>query len=269
MNNHGAEVAQLKKNSHGFYDLIYVHLNESSQYVISYGIEFAEFARSLPRPLNNLLLLKHRFNEGEFNRHTLLEYVPQENLAKLVHDNIFAYGAFCWVDFEEYEGLNVLTGQEIAELLFLGHRKQHLKLPFYSKLGNRYVYLSHDDGWFTKTYFRQITDFYKILSNVITLKLEGLKLEKTILGLRKKRTAVAPINYEIIQSLTKFMREGTVISLRNLMQNRTRIEIPIWVIGDFDSMDDMFEEYKQMNRSICDAKLIYDKKMKEWTLVAQ
>ena len=28
--------------------------------------------------INHLLLLKHRFDDGDFNMHTLLDYVPQE-----------------------------------------------------------------------------------------------------------------------------------------------------------------------------------------------
>ncbi len=258
----------MRKNNIEIRDLVYIHLNESSQYVISYGIEFSEFARSLPRPLNDLLLLKHRFDDGEFNRHTLLEYVPREKIGKLLNDNIYSYGAFCWVDFEEVEGLNELTGQEIAELLFLGHRKQHLKMPFYQKLGNRYVYLSHDDGWFTKNYYRHLNDFYRMMSNVISLKLAELKIEKTLLGVRKKRV-YPPVNIEIILALSKFMREGAVLSLKNIVQNRLRIELPLWVMGDFDSMDDMFDEFKHVSRVKCDAKLIFDKRTREWSLVTQ
>ena len=74
--------------------------------------------------------------------------------------------------------LNELTGQEIAELLYLGHQKQHLKLPFYNKLGNRFVYLAHDDGFFNKTYYRSFKDFFHFLSEAISDKLGELKARK-------------------------------------------------------------------------------------------
>ncbi len=249
-------------------DLVYVHLNENGQYVISYGVEFAEFAHSLPRSLNHLLLLKHRYDDGDYNRHTSFDFVTKEKVQKLAQENIYGYGDFCWIDFEEKDGLDELSGVEIAELLYLGHLKQHLKMPFYNKLGNRYVYLSRDDGWFTKTYFRHMNDFYRMLGEVIALKMGELKLEKTLMGLRKKKS-YPPVHLDIILSLTKFMREGTVFSLRNAYQNRTRIEIPIWVIGDFDNMDDMFEEFAQMKQDKCDAKLVFEKRTREWSLVAQ
>jgi hypothetical protein len=38
------------------------------------------------------------------------------------------------------------------------------------------------------------------------------------------------------------------------------------VIGDFASMDDMYEEYEKNSRRPCDAKLIFDKKSQEWKI---
>ena len=38
------------------------------------------------------------------------------------------------------------------------------------------------------------------------------------------------------------------------------------MIGDFDLMDDMYEEYEQIVREPAHAKLIFDKKAKEWKL---
>jgi hypothetical protein len=258
---------QLKKNNQEIRDLVYVHLNETGQNVISYGVKFSEFAQSLPRQLNHLLLLKHRFDDAELNSHTMLQFVTKDKIGKLARDNIHSYGDFCWIDFEEEDGVDELSGQEIAELLYLGHLKQHLKMPFYNKLGNRYVYLSQDDGWFNKTYYRQLNDFYRMLGQILAMKLADLKIEKTIIGLRKKRS-YPPVNMDILLSLSKFMREGTVFSLRNAYQTRNRIEIPIWVIGDFDNMDEMFDEFAQMKKERYDAKLVFEKKAKEWSLVA-
>jgi hypothetical protein len=255
----------LKKHHQDIQDLVYVHLNQNDQYVLSYGIEFAEFAAAFSGTLNHLLLLKHRFEDSDFNMHTLLEYCPDERIEKLAAEDIYSYGDFCWIDFVEEEGLNELTGQEMAEILYLGHQKQHLKLPFYNKLGNRFVYLAHDDGYFNKIYYRSFKDFFHLLSHALSIKLGELKLEKTLLGLRKKRT-YPPINKEILLSLTPFIKEGICISLRDIDHQRNKLEIPIWVIGDFASMDDMYEEYQQISGENPHAKIIFDKKTKEWKL---
>ncbi|MFB5197976.1 hypothetical protein ACE198_24265 [Neobacillus sp. KR4-4] len=255
----------MKKHHQDIQDLIYVHLNQTDQYVMSSGIEFAEFAAAFSGSLNPLLLLAHRFDDADFNMHTQLEYCPDDRINKLAGEDVYSYGNFCWIDFIEEDVLNELTGQEIAELLYLGHLKHHLKLPFYNKLGNRFVYLAQDDGWFNKTYYRSFKDFFHVLSEVIAGKLGDLKVEKSILGFRKKKT-YPQVNKEILLSLTPFIKEGICISLRDSDHQRTRIEIPIWVIGDFANMDDMVEEYEQVSSKPCHAKIIFDKKTKEWKL---
>lgn len=255
----------MKKHHQDVRDLIYVHLNQANQYVLSYGIEFEEFAAAFSGSLNNLLLLKHRFDDTEYNMHTLLEYCPDYRVDQLAEEDVYSYGDFCWIDFIDEEGLNELTGQEIAEILYLGHLKQHLKLPFYSKLGNRFVYLAHDDGWFNKIYYRSFKDFFQLLSIAITSKLPKLRREKSLIGIRKKRI-FSEVNKEILLSLTPFIKQGICISLKDANHQRTRIEIPIWVIGDFANMDDMYEEYEQISTEPCHAKIIFDKKTKEWKL---
>jgi hypothetical protein len=255
----------LKKHHQDIRDLVYVHLNQSDQYVLSYGIEFAEFAAAFSGSFNHLLLLKHRFEDADFNMHTQFEYCPEERIKQLAADDVYSYGDFCWIDFVEEDGLNVLTGQEIAELLYLSHQKQHLKLPFYNKLGNRFAYLAQDDGVFNKIYYRSFKDFFHLLSESLSSKLGELKLEKSLLGIKRKRT-YPPINKEILLSLTPYMKEGICISLRDIDLQRSRMEIPIWVIGDFASMDDMYEEYEQIIRETAHATIILDKKTKEWKL---
>ena len=259
----------MRKRNHNIRDIIYIHLNEREQYVVTYGIEFAEFADSLFESLNNLLLLKHRFDDGDFNMHTLHEFVPREKLMKLMEEDVYGYGDFCWIDFEEEEALNELSEQGIAELLYLGHMKEHLKSPFYNQLGNRYVYLAHDDGFINKTYYRNFTNFYRMLGTIIPSKMDRMKLEKPLLGLKKMKPYPQIVS-EIMTSLKGFMKEGVLLSLKDIEQSRARIEIPIWVIGDFSDMDDMYEEYEYIvnkNRS-CEAKLILDKKSRVWKVVS-
>ncbi|MGP7819105.1 hypothetical protein [Niallia sp. 01092] len=252
----------MKKN-HDIRDVIYIHLHEKDRFVLSYGIEFHEFYQFLGESIPSILLLKHQFEEGEFHSHTMLEYVPKHKLSKLVKDDVYGYGDFSWIDFEETEVLDILEGQTIAELLYLGHIKDHLKAPFYQQLNNQFVYLAHDDGWFNKTYYKKLDVFYYLFCEVITSKLSHLKLEKTLFGIRKKRT-YPPIDKQTITILKDLMKEGMVLSIQKTVQNRFRLEIPIWVIEDFSNMDSMYEDYEKKSTQACDAKLIFDKKTKEW-----
>lgn len=246
-------------------DVIYVHLNEKERFVLTYGIEFSEFYKVLFSTLPSLLLLKHQYDDGEFHSHTQFEYIPNHSLAKFSKDNHYGYGDFVWIDFEEVEALDVLEGQPIAELLYLGHKMEPLKTPFWQSLNNQYVYLAHDDGWFNKTYYKRMDSFFTLFSEVIANKSSELKAEKALLGIKKKRVyPVIPL--EMVTELKRFMREGMVLSLQKASQNRSKLEIPIWVLGDFDNMDDMYEEYEKNSKQKMDAKLTFDKKTKEWQI---
>lgn len=253
----------MKKSNQEKRGLLYIFLNESEQCVLTHGIEFSEFGRSLSDLMNHVLMIKHGYDAGEFNRHTLLEYVPKEKLDLLLAEDVYEYGDFCWVDFEELEGLNALSGREIAELLYMGHMKEHLTPPFNRHLRNRFAYLAHDDGWWNKIYYRTLTDFYRLIGDVIPEKLSEYKPEKGLLGLKKKRT-YPQLDIEIPLALKPLMKEGMLLSVRDAEQTRNKIEIPIWVIGDYMNMDDMYEEYEKISKGKCDASLVFDKKTKQW-----
>ena len=118
----------MKRNS-DIRDVIYVHLNENDRYALLYGITFDEFVSCLSESINHLLLLEHRFDDGDFNMHTMLDYVPKKRVMRLASDDVYEYGDFCWIDFEEMEGLDEIPGQVLAELLYLGHVKEPLRPP--------------------------------------------------------------------------------------------------------------------------------------------
>ncbi|WP_285769485.1 hypothetical protein [Peribacillus sp. SI8-4] len=244
-------------------DILYMHMQASERFVLFNGLEFRQFAHSLPSPLDSILLLKHQFDGGEYNLNVLLESAGSEAIAKLLKDNVRAYGDFCWIDFEEAEGLDELDGRELAELLYLGHTKTHLQPPFFRKLGNQFVYLAQDDGWFNKVYFRSLSSFYLMLGSLIPFKLELLKVERTWLGIRKKKE-LTPIPMEVISTLVPILAEGMVISFRDVKYSRAKIEVPIWVVGDYLNMDEMQEDFSDRNSEMPDLFITFSRKEKTW-----
>lgn len=261
------EVIQLKQNGN-FKDVIYVHENETHNYVMSYGLEFREFSQNLPQPLNHLLMIDHQFDHGSFNMNTLMEYTDKKEVSKLSADNIHGYGDFCWIDFEEVDGLDQLSGQELAEILYMGHTKQSLNSPFYSKLNNRFVYLARDDGWFNKIYYRYTDDFYSMLGNAIPAKLLQQKGDKSLKRLlpNQRIANLPPIPKEVIYSLRGKIKEGLAISIEKTAKGRSSIKVPVWVMGDYMHMDTMYEDYKQFSEKQPYGYMVFDKKSKEWSL---
>ncbi|MDW7617037.1 hypothetical protein SC499_20635 [Peribacillus simplex] len=247
-------------------DILYMHMQASERFVLFNGLNFREFVYSLPYTLDSILLLKHQYDGGEYNLNVLLDSASSEDIAKLVKENVRAYGDFCWIDFEEEEGLDELDGRELAELLYLGHAKTHLDPPFFRKLNNQFVYLAQDDGWFNKIYFRSLSTYYMMLGSLIPLKLEPLKVERTWLGIRKKRELTA-IPAEIISSLAHIMAEGLIFSFRHVKYSRTKIEIPAWVVGDYLNMDEMHDDFSDRNIKEPDVFITFNRKEKVWESV--
>ncbi|MBP3040202.1 hypothetical protein J9303_11975, partial [Bacillaceae bacterium Marseille-Q3522] len=191
--------------------------------------------------------------------------VSNKSIQKIINSNLEKYGEFCWIDFDDLDTLDELPGQVIAELLYLGHLKDHLKPPFYNYLQNQFVYLAYDDGWYNKTYYRHLTDFYHMFSNVVPAKLSQMNLDKSWIPFRTKK-AYPPVGETAIKQLMKFFKEGTIVSFKKMVRSRQRIELPLWIMGDFLNMDEMYDEATiTMNKQVA-AKLIFDKKNREWTV---
>ncbi len=247
-------------------DIVYMHVQASERFVITSGMSFREFASSLEKPLNHVLLLKHDYDDTEFNLNVSLDYVTNENVAKLVKADVRSFGNFCWVDFQEESSLDDLDGMELAELLYLGHMKHHLKQPFFSKLHNQFVYLAQDDEWFSKVYYRSIAMYYKLLGNFLSIKFEELKMDRAWFGIRKKR-GLPPVPVDVLSDLSTMLSEGLVFSFKNAVQTRTKIEIPIWVVGDFTNMDEMLDSYYDVRTQKPDAYVTFLWKLGVWSIV--
>src|SRR4051794_19890421 len=85
------------RNEYEWKELLYMHLQASERFVISSGMNFQDFAFSLGNSLPSLLLLKHQYEEGEFNRQTQLNFVPEEQVSYLLKEDVSVYGDFCWI----------------------------------------------------------------------------------------------------------------------------------------------------------------------------
>ena len=250
------------KNHTAGRNIIYIHMNHTARYILSSGIQFPDFMKGIPIKPSNLLLLKHKFEDGYFNMHTRLNFVTGENIEQLLEDEVFRYGEFCWADFSDEEGLNELTGQELAELLYLGHIKSPLRPPFYRMLGNQFVYLTGEDGTFNKIYYKKWEHFFSMIGVVISHRVSPGK-ERTLFGRRKYRQAPF-VPAEVMQLLSGQMREGVIFSIDKMAGDRLKIEIPIWVVGDFLDMDEMYEVYMEQSRRAPDGRLVLDRKAGEW-----
>jgi hypothetical protein len=232
-------------------DVIYMIYNDNEQSVTSMGIEFIDFVSSLTIELNNVLLLESGYAGEDFHYGLRLEFVKKEHLSELYRDDVYSYGDFCWVDFDDVGSLDDIEPQEKAELLYLGHYKKPLGSPFFNKLNNKFVYLAHDDGWYNKVFHSDKNDYIDVMRQLIPNRIKSYKKN------------MQPLSQEVGEQLLLMANDGILIDLYRTIKLRNGVEIPFNVIGKMMDFDDV---YNNMDRHKAKAKseywLVYKNKQK-------
>jgi hypothetical protein len=208
-------------------DLIYVNGQDmDTQYFYSYGIEFNEFMSSVPHRPEHLILLKHNFEQVQINPHSRLEYVTSEGIDTLMNEDVYDYGDFCWVDFNNEEEHTKLTGTQIEEMLHFADTS----FPLHEIPKERFAYFAHDDGWFNKIYVTYLEEYQVMLSQVIVLKVHRL------MG-----RFVDNIPCEISSKLLQYTREGLFMDFAKITKNKHELKIPVALIGCSTNMDKVYD----------------------------
>lgn len=231
-------------------DVFYINAFPDNNEVVYYGIQLYEFIKYVPTELNQLLLLRAEYYSAGCRSKTKFEMVDKDEMEDFLNDDIYGYGDFCWVDFNKRENVEGLEPLEIAELLYLGHMFRPVKSPFFDKIQNRYAYLAHDDGWFCRLYCRYYPDFEDVIANKV------IDMVST-----SKRRKIYPFPKELKGELMNLAKDGLLIDFSNTLKSSKSIEIPIYCIGKFLNMDDMYNDLKRhIKRSKYSARLFHENK---------
>ena len=236
-------------------DVFYINANPLINEFVYYGLEFKEFIKFIPKAesLKNILLIDAEYYGTNFSEKYKFTIVDENEIDELLSDDIYGYGNFTWVDVNDKNSIEKLEPAEVAELLYLGYMLKPVTTPFNDKIQNRYAYLAHDDGWFCRLYCRIYSDFIEVVSN---------KIVNMVLTSRR---VINPISDDIKKQLLVLAENGLLIDFSNIMKYNRGIEIPIYTIGKFLDMDEMYNNLKRnIERANYSAKLIY--KNKEWKI---
>lgn len=210
---------------------IYVKTDIDSREVIYSGIEFAEFIKYLPQPIENLMIvtggsdvirLDTKFERGleQFEGHQLVE--------KLAKENVYSLGNFCFVDYDISSDTSDLSEEQIAQLLYLGHMFKPLHSPFFKQLQNRFAYLAHDDGWYCKLYCRELDEFMNVLSGKIT----------------KNINVSLPAN--IKNRLKQISTGGLLIDLEETNGSKKDVSLKVYTVGAYSNIDEILNNWQQI-----------------------
>lgn len=235
-------------------DVFYINADSSKNQIQYYGLEFKEFLQFVPVDLTKILLLESEYYGAGYRSKYRFEAVDESEIEDLISDNIYGYGNFTWVDYNDKDNIDKLTPREVAELLYLGHTHEPIDSPFLERINNRYAYLAHDDGWYCKIFCKYMDDFSEVIANKIVKMATNLKRRK-----------IYPIDENIKSALLEFADAGLVIDFSNIMKFDKSIEVPIHVIGKFGDMDEMYNNLQRhIMKAKYSAKLVH--KNKKWVI---
>jgi hypothetical protein len=208
-------------------NMIYIHTNIAEKHIVYHGIAFYDFVRFLRKPADKLLLIKHNYIGGFWHARSGFLYVKDEEIYELAAEDISSCGDFCWLDFEDEMALDELSRQDIAELLYFGHKGEPFASPFFPKLGNSVASWTHDDGWYNSVYFSEPDDFLPVLSNAV------LACADT------KGRFVKELPLDTAKKLFALSEGGLLIDGSDAVLSKDKAELPFYIIGQIKDFDDM------------------------------
>ncbi|MFW8619276.1 hypothetical protein ACOJB1_15695 [Enterococcus innesii] len=241
---------------------IYVHIDTTSNAVLTRGLAPQDFNKSIVHQPKNLLLLDPSSDFGEFDGHTGLKVIRGMEDVQLFFQQINK-GRIAeemkWIDFNDYEMVKELTPLEISELLYFGHMKTHLHSPFFYKLQNNFVFFDLKDAR-SRVYYRYLDEYYRILADRIT----RIVLEKINdrLSFFKKATPVEKLDFNLLKELRGIMQEGIVFCLTQEQLIDRTYTIPIYLSEDAGLKNTLVNQ-KELDQI---AVLRYSASKKNWSL---
>lgn len=241
-------------------DYIYVHLDTTSNSLMTKGIQHADFFHSVIHQPKNLLLLDPDSDEGVFESHTGLKIIEgPDQVASYLGGLKRRREKFPvkWIDFADVGMLKQLTPQEIAELLYFGHMKIHLRSPFFYKLQNNFAYFELGES-LNRVYYRYLEEFYRVLGDkLVETTLVKINDRKSFF---KRNLPVAKIPEELLTELKQYLLEGVIFSCQQEEPTNKEYHIPLFIVEDRISKTE--EDYFNTTEPI--ATLTYHTGKKTW-----
>ena len=207
---------------------VYVKIDFIEQTVVCSGIGFGEFIKHSPKSIENLMSI----NMG--HKTILLDSTMErgfelfegcEMIRTLTKENLYLLGTLCFVDYNKHHNLHKLTEEQVAELLYMGHTFKPLHSPFFDSIENHFCYPSHDDGWYTKIFCRELSDMVMIFLGKI--------LNKPFF-----------VPDEVKERILSLMENGLMVELPGSKPSNNGEKYEIYSVGVYENMDDLLNKWE-------------------------
>lgn len=236
----------------------YVVSDFETNKIFSCGATFSEFMEFIKIKPTNILLLEAYFGNGKYHKDIKFDYVDGGNMKEFINDDVYSYGNFCWVDYNDISLLDNMNKLEIAELLYIRHKFEPLYEAHINWLNNNYLYMAHDDDYWTKIYMRNIHDYKNIIHGKILKAFKGRKKD------------IEPLPDEIIEYIFINSKDGILFDFENVNFYNGKTSVRIYKLGKNYNYDKIYEVFRRKeNFTNTNMYLQYNNRNKKWTMFSQ
>jgi hypothetical protein len=169
-------------------DYLYLWHQPQAKRLVASGIEFRDVVPELAGA-GGVVLLRHKFSDVAFDVRSRFEFVPPERLAALAGDHPYDYGDFVWADFGRAVELGELPEESVAELTYFAHAARPLRGVEVPGLANRFLYWSHDDGWYAQIFYSHWPILAALLRRLLPAVLDERRALQTLESLSSREVA--------------------------------------------------------------------------------
>jgi len=132
-------------------DYLYIWHDTAKQMIVASGIEFRDLIPYL-KTRGGVVLIEHRSETAFLDRDSGFHFASRSGLLKLSEEDAASWGEFAWVDYAA-EAFPLIPAEEIAELLYFGHKAMPLRRAVLPSLGNQFMGFAHDGDWYLRLYY--------------------------------------------------------------------------------------------------------------------
>lgn len=231
----------------------YIKINEKDNKVKTSGIKFKEFMEGISEKPKNLLMFKGWSINSTIEPSLSLEYVDNENISAICEEDVYDFGDFQWIDFDETSNLEKVSKDELSKMLYLNHTGKPYDTFLFESLNNNYAYIAHDDEYIVNVYMKEVKDYKNVINYKIKKELKG------------RKRFIGDIPNEILDSIYELCKKGAIIDFEDAYCTGVNI-YPIGVVKYIDDAHDKLDRYRNRRFNSEVINLDYDNNKKLWSL---
>jgi hypothetical protein len=205
-----------------------IYINTVGRVAECSGIGLEAFIKYSGLKIENIMLLKSEdMGNAVAKNFELLN--GRQCVDRFIKNRSYEYGTLCFTDYSDMKDIERIEDNEISELLFIAHMFRPLNSPFIDAIGNSFIYISHDDDFYCKLYWKEQEYFIEnILTNIIRNDVSTLL-----------NVDLPMIDNEVTDQLVETTAHGLFIDFSEAAVNEGMIKIPIRIVGGADNYNDM------------------------------